>query len=235
MDKPQRKRTSGIIVRRNDWRESSRIVTLCTRDLGVVSALAKGAHRPKSPFLGAIDLLHVVDAKLSIHPLRSLQRLYSADVIQGNRPFRHDRQRRDLAFRLTKNILLAMPEGRPDPPLFDLFRGGLRLLGASPRPKLELISLGIDLRYLQILGVLPPPEVCPLCEKNLPKTGDVGFLAQAGGFIHRHEGGRPISARLPLFARDLLATPGRNLPGFRAPPTLVRDLADLVQELISNL
>ncbi len=235
MDRPQRKRSLGIIVRRSDWRESSRIVTLCTRDFGVVSALAKGAHRPKSPFLGAIDLLHIVDAKLGIHPLRSLQRLYSADVIQGNRPFRHQRERRDLALQLTKNILLAMPEGRPDSSLFDLFRGGLRLLGAAPEPKLKIVRLGLDLRYLELLGVLPPPDFCPLCEKELPQQGKVGFLPRAGGFIHQHEGGRPISATLPRFAKDLLATPGRNLPGFRAPDPMVQDLSTLIQELISNL
>ncbi len=235
MEKPQRKRSLGIIVRRSDWRESSRIVTLCTRDFGVISTLAKGAHRPKSPFLGAIDLLHIVDAKLGIHPLRNLQRLYSADVIQGNRPFRHHRKRREFALRLKNNILLAMPENRSDPDLFDLFRGGLRLLGSAPEPKLKLTNLGLDLRYLEILGVLPPPNFCPLCEKELPKNGKVGFLPKAGGFIHKHEGGRPISARLPHFAKDLLTIPGQNLPGFRAPDPMVQDLSTLVQELISNL
>ena len=52
-------KTTAIVLRTVEFSETSLIVTLLTRDFGLVSALAKGARRPKGPFEGALDLLAV--------------------------------------------------------------------------------------------------------------------------------------------------------------------------------
>ncbi len=49
----------GLIIRMTDFSETSRIVTLWTRESGKVRALAKGGRRLKSPFESALDLLNV--------------------------------------------------------------------------------------------------------------------------------------------------------------------------------
>ena len=50
-------KTEAIVLRLVPWSETSLIVTLWTRDFGKLSAIAKGARRPKSPFESALDLL----------------------------------------------------------------------------------------------------------------------------------------------------------------------------------
>ena len=54
-------RTLGLVVRGVDVFETSLVVTLFTRELGKVGALAKGARRLKSPLQGGLDLLGVSD------------------------------------------------------------------------------------------------------------------------------------------------------------------------------
>ena len=49
----------AVVIRVVDFSESSCIVTLFTEGFGKISALAKGARRPKGPFEAAIDLLAV--------------------------------------------------------------------------------------------------------------------------------------------------------------------------------
>ena len=61
----QRTTAQAIVLRRRDFRESSRIVTCLTRDHGKVTSLAKGAHRPDSPLLGRIDFLNELEVTLS--------------------------------------------------------------------------------------------------------------------------------------------------------------------------
>src|SRR5579871_3943104 len=50
-------KSAAIVIRLVDFSESSRVVTLFTREFGKVAALAKGAKRLKGPFEAALDLL----------------------------------------------------------------------------------------------------------------------------------------------------------------------------------
>src|SRR5687767_3373072 len=53
-------KTQAIVLRVVEFSETSLVVTLFTEDFGKISALAKGARRPKGPFEAALDLLAVV-------------------------------------------------------------------------------------------------------------------------------------------------------------------------------
>ena len=50
-------RAEGLILRLHDFSESSKVVTLYTREFGKIRALAKGGKRLRSPFESALDLL----------------------------------------------------------------------------------------------------------------------------------------------------------------------------------
>ncbi len=49
---------AAIVLRRRDFRESSRIVTCLLREHGKVTGLANGAHLPDSAFLRRLDFLN---------------------------------------------------------------------------------------------------------------------------------------------------------------------------------
>ncbi len=54
-------RSLALVVRTVEVFETSLVVTLFTRELGKVAALAKGGRRLKSPSQGGLDLLSVSD------------------------------------------------------------------------------------------------------------------------------------------------------------------------------
>lgn len=230
MAKPET--TLAVVMRRSDFRESSRIVTLLTRTYGMRGFLAKGAHRPGSPFLGAIDLLHVVEAKVGVREGRGLQHLYSARLRIGNRPFRHDRPRRLLAYRLAEILRIAMPEGRADPYLFDLFQGGLQLLARSHETRLGTIFSSLGLKILDHLGLLPSLTLCPVSGEPLPTEGLIGFDPGQGGFVGPDQARRRVAAELPSLALYLCGLPGRDLGLIDLPGPLPSALHALVQELL---
>ncbi|PIE23368.1 MAG: DNA repair protein RecO [Planctomycetota bacterium] len=226
-------RTCGIVVRRSEWSESSRIVSLITREHGRLSLLAKGAQRPKSPFLGAIDLFHVVEARVKIQERRQLQLVYGMKVLQGNRPFRKDLLRYRLACHTSELMRLALPEGRRDDELFELFWQALRWFGAAPRPKLLTLETLFRLRFLQALGALPTPGLCPQSGRELPRTGQVRFDPEHGGFLVRETGpGRQVPARLPWLAGEILALDPSELMRLDPPAAPLRQLHRLLVELV---
>ena len=72
--------TDSVLLHSFDYRETSRIVRLATRELGVISAIARGARRPKSKFGSALDLFTSGVAHLSVNPLRDLHALTGFDA-----------------------------------------------------------------------------------------------------------------------------------------------------------
>ena len=52
-------KTIAIVLRSVEFSESSYISTLFTESAGKITALAKGARRPKSAFENALDLLSI--------------------------------------------------------------------------------------------------------------------------------------------------------------------------------
>ena len=57
-------KATALVLRTTDFRETSRVVILWTREFGKVHALAKGGRRLRSQFEFALDLLNLCDIVL---------------------------------------------------------------------------------------------------------------------------------------------------------------------------
>lgn len=205
--------TDAVVLRRWDFRESSRIVTCLTRDQGRVTALAKGAHRPDSPFLGRIDFLN--ELRATFGPDRGGLRLFTrADLVSERRELRAPR-RFLAASHLAQLCEFAMPDARPEPRVFELLTGGLNLLERCPEPALGHVLLGLELRHLEVVGALPDLHRCAACGAQL---GDDAFRDEGDSLVCRRHATSP---RLPVGAavldllRTLATTPGRGWPALQ--------------------
>ncbi|MBW0000979.1 MAG: DNA repair protein RecO [Verrucomicrobia bacterium] len=69
----------GILLRRSRFSDTTLIITWLTRQQGKVKTIAKGALRPKSPFLGKLDLffqcelLWAQSRRAELHVLREVK------------------------------------------------------------------------------------------------------------------------------------------------------------------
>ena len=80
----------GLVIRGSDWSESSRIVTLWTREFGKIRALAKGGRRLKSNFETSLDLLNVCDIVFLRKSSGALDLLTEARVRERFPRLRHE-------------------------------------------------------------------------------------------------------------------------------------------------
>lgn len=201
----------AVVLRRSDFRESSRIVTCLTRDQGRVTALAKGAYRAESPFLGRIDFLNELQATFG--PDRGgLRLLVRAELVRERRALR-ERRRYLAASHLAWLCEFAMPDAHPEPAVYDLLTGGLTLLERCPDAALSHVLLGLELRHLELLGALPDLDRCSSCGAALASgafrnEGDAGLVCRKHAELPRLAVGEPILSLL----RQLRATPGRLWP-----------------------
>lgn len=203
--------SEAYVLRRFDFGESSRIVVLFTRELGRISGLARGAHRPNSPFCGAIDLL--VRARARLVPRQGgLQLLSGLRVLHGNLGFLVPPARLQEASALTELFAWTLPEGRPDPELFDLFKGAMMLVEKVPVAQLPAVRAAIHLKLLRALGLLADLEHCTRCGAALGGAWfRGGFLCAAHG-----EHGLVIEPEIRQQLSMLANARGRELPALTA-------------------
>ena len=68
-------RTEAIVLRNMDYRETSQIVTLFTREMGKITVLAKGARQAKSQFGATLQPMSHIQAVIYHKPTRDIQTL----------------------------------------------------------------------------------------------------------------------------------------------------------------
>lgn len=184
----------GLVIRLVDFSETSRVVTLFTREFGKVAALAKGAKRLKGPFAGALDLLCVCRIVLIRKHSESLDLLTDAELVKG---FAADRNRLQVLYAgyYFAELLLELTEDDdPHPALFDIALECLRDL--ESRSNAPLVVRRFELAMLRETGHLPQFEACVSCGRGLGGGRSVSFSAAAGGVLCPSCATDPVAVRL---------------------------------------
>jgi DNA repair protein RecO (recombination protein O) len=164
-------KTRGIVVRSRDFTETSRLVNFLTPDSGLVKTLAKGALRPASPLRGKLELPNY--GHLVYYPSRSsdLHVLAQFDLIEHFPPAVATLERSAFFHYLAELASAAAFGPELGGGLFQLLLHSLRRaeqLNALPQGR-----IWFEIRYLYLLGVLPPLAACAGC--GGPMAGTVRF------------------------------------------------------------
>src|SRR5919202_5218480 len=116
--------TPAIVLSALRYGETSKIVRLATRELGVQSAIAKGALRPKSRFGASLQVLSEGQAELLVKEHRELHILTGFELRRLHVGLASDLERYASACALSEVMLRFAPaDSHPDS--FDRFRGAL--------------------------------------------------------------------------------------------------------------
>src|SRR5579862_3461569 len=112
--------TPAVVLRSYRYSETSKVVRLATRELGIQSAIAKGVFRPKSRFGTALQFLAEGEAELYFRETRELQTLAAFDVGNVRCVLANDLARFGAAAALAEVMLKTAPPA-PLPAAYDAF------------------------------------------------------------------------------------------------------------------
>ncbi|MBL8850856.1 MAG: DNA repair protein RecO [Planctomycetaceae bacterium] len=174
-------KTDAIVIRLADFSESSKVVTLFTREFGKVAGLAKGAKRLKSPFEAALDLLTESRIVFLRKATSGLDLLTEAQLISRFRPAGGDLARLYSGYYIAELLDGLTQEYDPHPRLYDAASGTLRSLSGDADPRLTLLHFELEL--LQEIGHLPDFEACSLCHEPVEFGQGARFWVSQGGLI----------------------------------------------------
>ena len=225
--------TDALVLHAFDYRETSRIVRLITRELGIVSVIARGARRPRNKFGAALDLFASGEVQLTTAVGRDLHSLNAFEATRS-RPALAESLDRFAAAAVLAELLLRFAPEQEDPGLLDVVTDALDALCDAPPGEAAPVALGGAWCLAAELGFAPALDDCASCHATLDAASAVTFHHRAGGALcascARHAPGARI---LPPEARNTLrAWLGRNPapvldePSLRAHQRLLREFLE---------
>jgi len=216
--------TPAVVLQTYRYSETSKVVRLATRELGVQSAIAKGALRPKSPFGAGLELLSEGTAQLYFRETRELHTLGAFDLVNLRRGLAADVSRFAGAAALAE-VMLRMAPPAPLPAAYETLTTALDALEATATERADATALRAIWLLLGVLGFEPSLATCVRDGAAVAPDGDaqVAFSVGEGGVLCPRCTPTPPAqppTRLPPQAyRDLVALndPRAALPALDAP------------------
>ncbi|NND97668.1 MAG: DNA repair protein RecO [Pirellulaceae bacterium] len=173
--------TTAIVLRITEFSETSLVVTLLTRDFGRISALAKGARRPKGPFEGALDLLAVCRVVVIRKNSDALDLLTEAKLQRRFRGAERSLERLHAGYYVAEILKLLTDDHDPHPNVYDLALQTLAQIDGTGAVAASLVYF--DAQILRMLGHAPATEKCTECGNEVEKTARMVFALIGGGVV----------------------------------------------------
>ncbi len=173
-------KTAAITLKSRKWGDADRIVTLYTKEMGKVRAVARGARRMKSRLGASLEPLTICHLNLFEKSGDTLYRVSQADLVEPFMRFREDLTLMTAAARMVNVVGAVTPDGDPDPELFETLEQGLHALVMSRDP--ALTALLFQIRLLGLIGFRPQTDHCAACGKGR-LMGDPQFSPLSGGLV----------------------------------------------------
>ena len=180
------KKIEGIITGEQNYSESSKILKIFTRDLGLISVISKGCKKPKSPLHeGSNKLIYgVFDISYKEDGLSTLIAIDIKDNFKNITMDYKDLAKKMYAFTIIDISMQVLPQDEIDDnekiEIYDILISTLNKIngGINPRILLDIVML----KYLNFLGVLPNLDSCAFCGSNFDiitmDARSFGFVCQ---------------------------------------------------------
>lgn len=154
--------TRGIVLKRTDYGEADRIVTMLTPDHGKLRLMARGVRKPKAKLAGGIELFSVSDLSF-IRGKGEMGTLISARLDKHYGRIVKDIGRVQTGYDLLK-MLDRATEDEPEKEYFELLQQSLEALDDTD-VGLELIRAWFGAHLLKLSGHAPNLETTSAGEK----------------------------------------------------------------------
>ncbi len=154
----------GIIIRSVDYGESSKVITLFTREHGKIGLMARGAKKPQSR-LAAVSQLFTHGYYLCKTGAGSgMAELSQGEILDSYRDLRQDIMRTAYAAYIAELMDRLTMEREANPFLFQLLSLTFRYLDEGKDP--EILARIVESKMLIVAGIRPHLHDCSNCGRE---------------------------------------------------------------------
>ena len=221
----------AVVLRRLQYGEADRILTLLTREYGKLGAIAKGARRAKARAGSSLDLFSRSQMMLAkgrnLDVVAQVQRQGDSRYITG------DLARTAYASLVTEVVDKVLEERHPVDEIFDLVVETLERLNRPERSS-RADAAWFLMRMLDLLGYQPQLSACAGCGQALPPA-DGWFSPLLGGVLcvscgSREQAGSPVSVQGLKVLRVMAGGDAALYDRLRLPGPLLHEIEQALED-----
>jgi len=152
------KKVEGVIIKETPYKETSKILTIYTKEDGIIGVIAKGAKRPKSPLFGVSSKLTYGIFHLNYR--ENLSTLIEVDIINSLKNIKKDIEKISYATFIT-DLATQSYKHEKNKKIYDLYISSL--IKIEEGYDVSIITNILELKLLEYLGIKPIIDKCASC------------------------------------------------------------------------
>ena len=225
--------TEAIVLKRMDFGEADRLLTVVTPGYGKLRVLAKGVRRTTSRLSGHLESFSLVHLMLARG--RNLDVVVQAMMLEPFRHIRDDLSVASYAYHLGELVETVSPEGQSDGIAFGLFRSALAALDQG-LVEPDLTTRYFEVQLLDAAGFRPQLLTCLGCGVAIAPIANWFSIPMGGVYCPscgaREPSARAISVDGLKYLRYLQRTPSVEQVSIRPPSAVANEVERLLRSLI---
>jgi DNA repair protein RecO (recombination protein O) len=227
--------TEAVVLRRRNWGEADRILTLFTPQRGKIRVRAAGVRKPGSRKAGHLELFH--RATVFLARGRDFDIVTQAETVESFSRLRDDLVRSAGASYAAELLDRLAPEESENPDAYRLIVRTLEALCGEGNSALVLRCY--DLKLLEAMGYRPELFVCTVGGETI-QAEDQFFSPARGGVVcprcaDRAEGRFPVSLAALRVLRHIQRSPLADAFQLRVRGATLAELEPVLQRYIQYL
>lgn len=226
-------KTEGIVLRAIEYKDTDKLLTVLTRDLGKVTLKARGVKSKNSKLRAAAQIL-----SFSEFTVREYQGRYVITEAVSKELFpelQSDLTLLSLASYFVQVCDMVAQEADPMPELLSLLLNALYALSKLQLPQ-AMVKAVFELRTACIAGFLPDLRACAICGREDPDRFNItqGVLQCATCRSEDVNGIRmPVSVGVLNAMRFICSAEPKRLFSFRLSEASCQDLSQITESFLS--
>ena len=173
-------KSEAVVLKTHDFQETSKIVSVYSKEYGRLQLIAKGVRSSKSKFGGLLDGLNYLRIVYYFKETRDLQLLSNAELVRAFPHLRDDLDRFSYASILAEIIYRTQLMGEKNPRLFHSIISSLEGMNGAQNYRNYFYAFLV--RFIEISGFPPKLRRCLKCGQ-FPEGKFVYFDFERGGYF----------------------------------------------------
>ena len=155
--------TQGIVLKSVTYKENDLILTIFSRKLGKISAIARGAKKSKSSLLSSSQIFAY--SNFTLKREGNMYRVTQSEIIKSFYNLSYNFDAFSYATYILKLIDNFMIDNQPNNRLFVLLAQSLYLF-SEENIDMQYVTLCFELKFLDYIGFRPIVNTCASCYNN---------------------------------------------------------------------
>ncbi len=171
-------RVEGIVLREIRYKDTSKILTIYTKEHGKISAMARGAYKARSGLIANTQLFS--HNEYEVYKGKNFHYINQGHIIDSFYSIREKMERVSYGYYMLEMIDKSIEEEQKSKKIFLLLEKALKILSNLEEDFLKFI-VSYELKFISFLGYRPVIDKCALCDGRI--TSKSKFSIKSGGLI----------------------------------------------------